>query len=123
MKLLFMLVFVLSLFLDKTTFAERPFSTSQINIQNQQHSFKVIQSSFDVADNHLLAILKNNQSTSLVSEGKVVNTNTLLQEKNRIFKLLSPAQLQLKMKDIVFNIDTTMQKGSCTVVTVVRSEI
>ncbi len=123
MKKLITSILVLTLFFVKTTFAQQPFSTSQSNFQNQQHSFKVIQLSYGVTDNNLLAILKNNQSSSFISEGKMVNINTFREEKNRIFKLLSPAQLQLRMKDIVFNIDTTIQKGSCMIVTHVKSEI
>ena len=129
MKTLVIVAFAVSLITAKPVAAQQISLNNEVGFaslkdqQPQKPAFKVTDVSYNVPDEKLLAILKNNESNSYISVDKIIDTNTLVKERNRIFKLLSPAQLQLKMKDIVFNVDTTAQRGSCTIVTIVRSEI
>lgn len=126
-KTLFVLAFTFSLVLTKQAFAQRFSVDSDISVINKKEpvklqSFKVAQLSYDVADNNLLTLLKSDQNASLISVGKTVNLKTFEKEKSRIFLLLSPKSFEIKLKDIVFNVDTTLQKGFCTIKTVVKSE-
>ncbi len=127
MKIIVIAAFAISLITKKPVSAQQNFLNNEVGFasgkgqQPKKPTFQVTQASYNVPDDKLLRILKNNERDSYISVGKVVGTNTFTKEKNRIYKLLSPAQLQLKMNDIVFNVDTTAQRGSCTVVTVVKS--
>ncbi|MGI4803642.1 MAG: hypothetical protein ACRYFL_02655 [Janthinobacterium lividum] len=125
MKTFLVLAFVFSL-----TFANKVFSQQIVTdsiIQpikiDTKPTFKVNGLSYNVFDVNLLALLKSDQNNSLISIGKTVNFNTFLKEKNRIFLLLSSKNFDLKLKDISFNVDTTLQKGFCTVKTIIKSSV
>ncbi|MGI4749498.1 MAG: hypothetical protein ACRYFB_02595 [Janthinobacterium lividum] len=110
--------------LTKPASAQQTLTDSVIRFAGKNHQeqlYKVTRLSYEVLDKSLLAVLQTDQPNSLVSEGKTVNPSTFIKERNRIFLLLSPKNFALKIKDIGFTVDTTQQKGACTVVTIVRS--
>lgn len=116
--------FIGSLLLAKRASAQQTLPDSVIQFAEKSHQeqlYKVTRLSYEVLDKNLLVLLKNGSHNSLVSEGKTVNPGTFIKERNRIFLLLSPKSFELKLKDIGFTVDTTQQKGACTVVTIVRS--
>ncbi|MGI4729853.1 MAG: hypothetical protein ACRYGB_14860 [Janthinobacterium lividum] len=125
MKTFLVLAFVFSLTFANKVFSQQIVTDSiiqPIKIDTKQ-TFKVNGLSYNVFDVNLLALLKSDQNNSLISIGKTVNFNTFLKEKNRIFLLLSSKNFDLKLKDISFNVDTTLQKGFCTVKTIIKSSV
>ena len=126
MKIIVIAAFAVSLISTNQVSAQQTSLNDEVEFasrkdqQPKKSTFKVTNASYHVTDDKLLRILKTNESNSYISVDKIIDTNTLVKERNRIFKLLSPAQLQLSMEDIVFNVDTTAQTGSCTIVTVVK---
>jgi len=55
-----------------------------------------------------------------ISEGKTINVSILKKEQERVFKFLSAKFPQVEKSNIIFRVDTTGQKGFCTVETVVK---
>lgn len=125
MKTFLVLAFVFSLTFANKVFSQQIVTDSiiqPIKIDTKQ-TFKVNGLSYNVFDVNLLALLKSDQNNSLISIGKTVNFNTFLKEKNRIFLLLSSKNFDLKLKDISFNVDTTLQRGFCTVKTIIKPSV
>ncbi len=87
--------------------------------QDREHNFKVTDLNYQAAENMVTA-LKKDQRNSYISVGKSINTNTLKNEQERIYKFLAAMFPHIEKKDIVFNVDTTLQKGFCTIKTVIK---
>ncbi|MGI4022011.1 MAG: M56 family metallopeptidase [Janthinobacterium lividum] len=87
--------------------------------QEIEPNFKVTKLYYQTPEN-MLSSLKKDQPNSYVSVGKTINMHTLKNEQERVYKFLSAQFPNIEKKDIVFNVDTTQQKGNCTVVTVVK---
>jgi len=68
----------------------------------------------------MIAALKKDRRNSYISVGKSINTNTLKSEQERVYRFLAAMFPHVEKKDIVFNVDTTLQKGFCTVKTIVK---
>ncbi len=90
-------------------------------VQNQkaQRNFEVTGLSYQ-APEKMLAELKKDQPNSYISPGKNINVNILKAEQARVYKYLAAQFPDVEQKDIVFNVDTTLQKGFCTIKTVVK---
>ncbi|RYY07779.1 MAG: hypothetical protein EOP43_02230 [Sphingobacteriaceae bacterium] len=95
------------------------YEVAKLENQQTELEFKVTKLSYQTPQN-MLATLKKNQPNSYVSVGKTINTNTLKSEQERVYRFLSAQFPQVEKKNIVFNVDTTAQKGKCTIVTVVK---
>jgi len=87
--------------------------------QDSEHSFKVTNLTYQASKN-MIAALKKDQRNSYISLGKSINTNTLKSEQERVYRFLAAMFPHVEKKDIVFNVDTTLQKGFCTVKTIVK---
>ncbi|RYE14927.1 MAG: hypothetical protein EOP34_05025 [Rickettsiales bacterium] len=122
MKHFLKLAFVISLVFTDKAFSQQSSIDAIVKSTKveKNQNFKVSQLMYDVSDLSLLVLLKSDPSNSLISVGQTVNFNTFSKERNRIFLLLSAKKFDLKLKDIMFNVDTTLQKGFCTIKTVVK---
>ncbi len=80
---------------------------------------KVTKLTYNVPENVLLPF-KKDQPNSYISEGKTINVSILKKEQERVFKFLSAKFPQVEKSNIIFRVDTTGQKGFCTVETVVK---
>ncbi len=87
--------------------------------QDSEHNFKVTDLTYQ-APKKVIAALKKDQPNSYISVGKSININTLKSEQGRVYKFLAAMFPHVEKKNIVFNVDTTLQKGFCTIKTVVK---
>lgn len=84
-----------------------------------ERSFKVTKLTYNVPEN-VLVPFKNDQLNSYISEGKTINVSILKKEQERVFKFLLAKFPKVEKSNIIFRVDTTEQKGFCTVETVVK---
>ncbi len=90
--------------------------------QDSEHNFKVTSLTYQASEK-VIAALKKDQHNSYISVGKSININTLKSEQGRVYKFLAAMFPHVEKKNIVFNVDTTQQKGFCTIKTVVKPSV
>ncbi len=90
--------------------------------QDSEHNFKVTSLTYQASEK-VVAALKKDQHNSYISVGKSININTLKSEQGRVYRFLAAMFPQVEKKNIVFNVDTTLQKGFCTIKTVVKPSV
>lgn len=125
MKKVLTIAFVFSLFFAKNSYAQHPSTNSPVEFINNNkqptQSFKVKKLSYEVQNPNVLALLEDNQKNSFLSVGKEADISLFVKEKTRVYKLVSAVNSKIGLKDVYFKVDTTLEKGSCNVVAVVRN--